>query len=168
MTEHLERSIFVSSVVLKSLSWSREACFPVYFYFQTRYLTICVYSDVCSGCRSCRATRQSLATTVVASGKKIDIKKQGLNSVQDKVVQKNLMGISETMSKKDWTDSSGRKGKVCMLRFFLFIFASLFGALKETFRNVCVCVCVLQKERGKKRVGGKAVVCPFVCMVLPC
>ena len=59
------------------------------------------------------AGRQGVSTTIVASsGKKIDIKKQGLNSIKDKIVQKNLMGVSESMSKKDWVDSSGRKGKV--------------------------------------------------------
>jgi hypothetical protein len=49
----------------------------------------------------------------VASGKKVDIKKQGLNSIDNKIVKLNLMGVSETMKKKDWVDASGRKGKVC-------------------------------------------------------
>lgn len=53
---------------------------------------------------------------VVASGKKIDISKQGLNSIDNKVVKLNLMGRSETMAKKDWVDPQGRKGKV---RIFL-------------------------------------------------
>lgn len=51
-------------------------------------------------------------TTVVASGKKIDIKKQGLNKVKNATVQKNLMGVSESMKSKDWKDPQGRKGKV--------------------------------------------------------
>ena len=42
----------------------------------------------------------------------MDIKKQGLASVKDKIVQANLMGVSEKMNKKGWTDSQGRKGKV--------------------------------------------------------
>lgn len=45
--------------------------------------------------------------------KPIDINKQGLNSVKNKVVQKNLMGVSESMTKKGWKDSQGRSGKVC-------------------------------------------------------
>ena len=44
--------------------------------------------------------------------KKIDINKQGLSSVKNSVVKKNLMGVSESMTKKDWKDSQGRKGKV--------------------------------------------------------
>lgn len=43
--------------------------------------------------------------------KKIDIKKQGLNSVKNRPVQANLMGRSESMKKKDWVDASGSKGK---------------------------------------------------------
>jgi len=35
-----------------------------------------------------------------------------MNSVQDPVVKKNLMGVSESMKKKDWVDPQGRKGKV--------------------------------------------------------
>ena len=52
-------------------------------------------------------------TTVVANAKKpIDIAKQGLNSVKNNVVKKNLQGVSESMSKKGWKDSQGRSGKV--------------------------------------------------------
>ena len=52
-------------------------------------------------------------TTVVASsGKKIDISKQGLNSIQNETVKLNLMGKSKTMESKDWVDPQGRKGKV--------------------------------------------------------
>ena len=54
-------------------------------------------------------------TTVLANKggpKKIDIKKQGLNTVQNKIVKNNLMGVSDSMNKKDWRDSQGRKGKV--------------------------------------------------------
>lgn len=55
--------------------------------------------------------RAQVNTTVVASsGKKIDIKKQGLNSIEDKTIQLNLMGKSESMEKKGWTDASGREG----------------------------------------------------------
>jgi hypothetical protein len=49
---------------------------------------------------------------VVASGKKIDLKKQGLNKIGNATVQKNLMGVSDTMKGKDWKDPQGRKGKV--------------------------------------------------------
>ena len=61
-----------------------------------------------AGCRA----RTNANTAVVASSKKVDIKKQGLASVKDKIVQANLMGVSEKMNKKGWTDSQGRKGKV--------------------------------------------------------
>lgn len=60
----------------------------------------------------CRA-RSTVSTTIVASGKKTDISKQGLNSIKDEVVKANLMGVSRKMKDKNWTDSQGRKGKVC-------------------------------------------------------
>mmetsp|Transcript_32868 Transcript_32868/g.83404 ORF Transcript_32868/g.83404 Transcript_32868/m.83404 type:complete len:140 (-) Transcript_32868:297-716(-) len=47
----------------------------------------------------------------VASGAKVDITKQGLNSIDNETVKQNLMGRSRFMSKKDWVDSQGRKGK---------------------------------------------------------
>jgi hypothetical protein len=43
---------------------------------------------------------------------KVDIKKMGLNTIEDEVVQQNLMGRSRKMGKKDWVDASGRKGTV--------------------------------------------------------
>merc|ERR1712226_1821503 len=55
--------------------------------------------------------RNAVNRTVVASGKKVDIKKQGLNKIQNKTIQKNLMGVSESMKSKGWTDPQGRKGK---------------------------------------------------------
>ena len=82
-----------------------------------------------AGCR----TRTNANTAVVASSKKVDIKKQGLASVKDKIVQANLMGVSEKMNKKGWTDSQGRKGKVsqpCML------------LLRISCLQVAGCVCV--------------------------
>lgn len=48
----------------------------------------------------------------MANSKKIDIKKQGLESIKDPVVKANLQGISRKMQDKNWTDSQGRKGKV--------------------------------------------------------
>merc|ERR1719158_2120506 len=36
---------------------------------------------------------------------------RGMQSVQDKSVRNNLMGVSSFMSKKGWVDSQGRKGK---------------------------------------------------------
>ena len=63
----------------------------------------------CCACRS----RQTVNTAVVANAKRpIDIAKQGLNSVKNSVVKKNLQGVSESMSKKGWKDSQGRSGKV--------------------------------------------------------
>ncbi|CAD7703759.1 unnamed protein product [Ostreobium quekettii] len=49
--------------------------------------------------------------TIVASGSKTNISKQGLNSVKNKVVKQNLMGIAPSMEKKGWVDAQGRKGK---------------------------------------------------------
>lgn len=58
------------------------------------------------------ARRQQMNTVVVASGgKKVDVNKQGLNSVKDETVRLNLMGKSKSMESKDWVDSQGRKGK---------------------------------------------------------
>ena len=64
------------------------------------------------------------AGVIVASGKKVDIKKQGLNSVKNEVVQKNLMGISTTMKQRDWKDANGRKGK----GYGVYKFADKYGA----------------------------------------
>lgn len=54
----------------------------------------------------------SARSSVIArsSGGKVDIKKQGLNSVKNDTVRKNLMGVSDKMADKNWVDSSGRKG----------------------------------------------------------
>eukprot|EP01026_Neomeris_dumetosa_P008860 TRINITY_DN1288_c0_g1_i10.p2 TRINITY_DN1288_c0_g1~~TRINITY_DN1288_c0_g1_i10.p2 ORF type:complete len:148 (+),score=16.24 TRINITY_DN1288_c0_g1_i10:119-562(+) len=54
--------------------------------------------------RSCKTLQ------VMASSNKTDIKKQGLESINNNVVQNNLKGQSRFMEKKDWIDSSGRKG----------------------------------------------------------
>ena len=62
------------------------------------------------------SARQTVSTVIVANGKKVDIKKQGLNSVENKTVKLNLMGKSETMEKKGWVDPQGRKGKVRISR----------------------------------------------------
>ena len=61
----------------------------------------------------CRSRRQ-INTQVQANkgGKKIDPKKSGLAGVKNDIVRANLMGVSEKMNKKGWTDSQGRKGKV--------------------------------------------------------
>lgn len=48
----------------------------------------------------------------VANFGKTDIKKVGLNGIEDPTIQQNLMGKSRFMDKKDWKDASGRKGKV--------------------------------------------------------
>lgn len=77
-------------------------------------------SFVCSVQRSERKN----AGVIVASGKKVDIKKQGLNSVKNEVVQKNLMGISTTMKQRDWKDANGRKGK----GYGVYKFADKYGA----------------------------------------
>ncbi|PNH08387.1 Photosystem II polypeptide, chloroplastic [Tetrabaena socialis] len=47
----------------------------------------------------------------VASSGKVDITKQGMNSVEEGVVKQNLMGRSRYMGNKEWRDASGRKGK---------------------------------------------------------
>lgn len=72
----------------------------------------------------------SARSSVIArsSGGKIDIKKQGLNSVGNEVVRKNLMGVSEKMKDKNWVDSSGRKGEPPMIE-----------VLRCCVCNVCEC-----------------------------
>ena len=59
-----------------------------------------------------RSRAPAVRNVVVASGKKTDLKKQGLESIKNAVVKQNLMGVSKSMDKKGWTDPSGRKGKV--------------------------------------------------------
>ena len=59
-----------------------------------------------------RSRAPALRNVVVASSKKTDLKKQGLESIKNAVVKQNLMGVSKSMDKKGWTDPSGRKGKV--------------------------------------------------------
>uniref|UniRef100_A0A061R5H3 Photosystem II 10kDa protein n=1 Tax=Tetraselmis sp. GSL018 TaxID=582737 RepID=A0A061R5H3_9CHLO len=73
---------------------------------------------------SSQRTRTTINTTVVASSKKVDIKKQGLNKVQNEVVKRNLMGVSDSMKKKDWKDPQGRKGK----GYGVYKFADKYGA----------------------------------------
>eukprot|EP01023_Acetabularia_acetabulum_P046177 TRINITY_DN4729_c1_g1_i1.p1 TRINITY_DN4729_c1_g1~~TRINITY_DN4729_c1_g1_i1.p1 ORF type:complete len:138 (-),score=31.58 TRINITY_DN4729_c1_g1_i1:114-527(-) len=55
--------------------------------------------------------RSRRTSVVTASSKKTDIKKQGLETIKDERIQRNLKGVSKFMNKKDWTDSSGRQGK---------------------------------------------------------
>lgn len=64
-------------------------------------------------------------SVIVASGaKKVDINKQGLNSVKNEVVKKNLMGVSSTMKNKNWKDANGRTGK----GYGVYKFADKYGA----------------------------------------
>jgi photosystem II protein len=54
-----------------------------------------------------------VSTVVVANApKKVDVKKQGMNSVSNDIVRNNLMGNSRVMKDKNWVDPQGRKGKV--------------------------------------------------------
>ncbi|PSC69537.1 Photosystem II 10 kDa chloroplastic [Micractinium conductrix] len=56
--------------------------------------------------------RKTVSTVVVANApKKIDVNKQGMNSVKNETVKLNLMGQSKTMKDKNWVDPQGRKGK---------------------------------------------------------
>ncbi|GAX76161.1 hypothetical protein CEUSTIGMA_g3605.t1 [Chlamydomonas eustigma] len=57
-----------------------------------------------------RSSRTNVCRPVASSGK-IDIKKQGLESIEDPTIQNNLKGRSRFMKSKTWTDSQGRKGK---------------------------------------------------------
>ena len=59
-----------------------------------------------------RSRAPALRYVVVASSKKTDLKKQGLESIKNAVLKQNLMCVSKSMDKKGWTDPSGRKGKV--------------------------------------------------------
>ncbi|KAL4451698.1 hypothetical protein ABPG75_007360 [Micractinium tetrahymenae] len=71
------------------------------------------------------SSRKSVNTVVVASsGKKIDISKQGLNSIENETVKLNLMGRSKTMESKGWVDPQGRKGK----GYGVYRFANKYGA----------------------------------------
>jgi hypothetical protein len=66
-----------------------------------------------------RSRAPAARNVVVASGKKTDLKKQGLESIKNAVVKKNLQGVSDSMNKKGWTDPSGRKGKVQPASLFI-------------------------------------------------
>ncbi|GAX74924.1 hypothetical protein CEUSTIGMA_g2370.t1 [Chlamydomonas eustigma] len=57
-----------------------------------------------------RTSRVRVCRPVASSGK-VDIKKQGLESVEDPTIQNNLKGRSRFMKSKEWVDSQGRKGK---------------------------------------------------------
>jgi len=61
---------------------------------------------------SSRVTCTRRTLVVVANSKipKINVEKQGMQSIKNKVVQNNLKGISDKMKDKNWTDASGRKG----------------------------------------------------------
>lgn len=84
----------------------------------------------------------SSRSSVIArsSGGKINIKKQGLNTVKNDVVRKNLMGVSDTMKKGDWVDSSGRKG--ALFYCFCCIVPATRACLQSQWSNVLSC-CVL-------------------------
>ena len=69
-------------------------------------------------------SRTTVNTTIQANGKKVDIKKQGLNSIENKTIQLNLMGKSESMEKKGWKDASGSPGK----GYGVFRYANKYGA----------------------------------------
>ncbi|MEW5307953.1 MAG: hypothetical protein WDW38_010610 [Sanguina aurantia] len=57
-------------------------------------------------------TRSRVSTvSVTANIKKVDIKKQGMNSIEEGTIKQNLAGTSRFMKKKDWKDASGSKGK---------------------------------------------------------
>ncbi|GAB5364613.1 hypothetical protein AAMO2058_000984800 [Amorphochlora amoebiformis] len=56
--------------------------------------------------------------------KKIDLAKQGLNSVEDPAIQANLQGRSRAMENKNWIDSQGRKGR----GFGVYRFSNKYGA----------------------------------------
>ncbi len=58
-----------------------------------------------------RSSRQNVCRPVASSGK-VDIKKQGLESIDNEVVKQNMMGRSRFMKSKNWVDPQGRKGKV--------------------------------------------------------
>lgn len=66
----------------------------------------------CVCASTCRSTRKLVVKPVAYGGGKVDIKKQGLNSIENDVVQQNLMGRSRFMRNKEWRDAQGRKGKV--------------------------------------------------------
>ncbi|CAG9466837.1 unnamed protein product [Pedinophyceae sp. YPF-701] len=70
-----------------------------------------------------RAERGQLQV-VANAPKKIDITKRGLETVADDTIRNNLKGTSRFMDKKDWVDSSGRKGK----GYGVFRFADKYGA----------------------------------------
>ena len=59
------------------------------------------------------STRATVSTVVVANApKKVDVTKQGLNSVKDDIIRNNLQGKSRKMGQKGWVDPQGREGKV--------------------------------------------------------
>ncbi|DBA71990.1 hypothetical protein WJX79_007515 [Trebouxia sp. C0005] len=73
-------------------------------------------------------SRRQINTQVQANKgkkpKKMDDKQLGMSAIKNAVVKNNLMGVSEKMNKKGWTDSQGRKGK----GFGVYRYASKYGA----------------------------------------
>jgi len=63
-------------------------------------------------CRSRRQTNTQVQANKGKKPKKMDDKQLGMTAIKNAVVKANLMGVSEKMNKKGWTDSQGRKGKV--------------------------------------------------------
>ena len=74
--------------------------------------------------RSRRSPARGQSVIVASGAKKVDINKQGLNSVKNDIVKKNLMGVSTTMKQKGWKDAQGRKGK----GYGVYKFADKYGA----------------------------------------
>ncbi|KAG1671695.1 hypothetical protein FOA52_007487 [Chlamydomonas sp. UWO 241] len=68
-------------------------------------------APVLNGSKFALPARGRRSMVVVASSGKIDIRKQGLEAIEDPTIKNNLQGRSRFMGKKGWVDTQGRKGK---------------------------------------------------------
>ena len=88
----------------------------------------------------CSSRAPASRCVVTASSKKIDIKKQGLESIKDDVVKANLQGISRKMDKKGWVDSQGRKGKV-LSTVHTCHSPQCVSCTSNLTQHACMCIC---------------------------
>ena len=58
-----------------------------------------------------RSSRKTVVSVQANKVSKIDIKKQGMGSMEEGNIKQNLQGTSRFMSKKGWKDPQGRVGK---------------------------------------------------------
>ena len=95
------------------------------------------------------ATTSRSSVIARSSGGKVNIQKQGLNSVKNDVVRKNLQGVSDTMKKNDWVDASGRKGAELLSSSLTARFTSSSPSVMSLYRSRGVAPSAVFFDRGR-------------------